>query len=206
MISSELTTWHCISLLFFLFIFIFFLVYISTLLSLLMLNIHFFQVWSSEGVPSVILPESAECPNAVGMNVGSPSLQKPWSLLLFHALGMLCQTLNAASSVAFVATAWAQMWFSCNLIVAPCVKRAWPVHRQPVSVAPACYISIAWWGTRQCQTVSPCCFFFFFFCLSRKEKKVWENGKRCLLFLENCWMLFTITTIFKIVSRIGGKN
>lgn len=97
---------------------------------------------------------------------------------------MLCQPLNAASLVAFVGTAWAQRWFSCKLTAAPCVKRAWPVCRQPVRAPPACYISIAWWGTWQHLTVSSCCFFFFSFLnLSRKKNKAWEKNQDMPAFL-----------------------
>lgn len=92
-------------------------------------------------------------------------------LLFFLAFEMLCQLLNAASLVAFVETACAQMWFSCKLTAAPCVRGAWPVRGQPVSAPPARYISIAWWGPGQHQTGSPCCFCccFVLFCLPFKE-------------------------------------
>lgn len=130
-------------------------------------------------------------PDRVGINVGSLSLQQPQGLLFFHALGMFCQPLNAASLAAFVETACAQRWFTCKLIAAPWVKKAWPVLSQTVRAPPARYISITWWGTGQHQTVSLLPLFFFF--LSRKEKKAWEKRNRCLFFLENHWMLFTVT-------------
>lgn len=148
-------------------------------------------------------------PVRVGINVGSLSLQQPQCLLFFHALGMFCQPLNAASLAAFVETACAQRWFTCKLIAAPCVKKAWPVLSQPVRAPPARYISIVWWGTGQRQTVSLLPLFFFFF-LSRKEKKAWEKRNRCLFFLENHWMLFTVTPRKKNVNWCcitgGGKQ
>lgn len=138
-------------------------------------------------------------PRQMGLKVGSLSLQQPQRLLFIHALEMLCQTLNAASLAAFVATACAQMWFSCKLIAPLCVKRGCPVHGRPVSVPPARYISIAWRGTRLCQSLLVAgifCFIFFCFVFQGKGKKTWENSKRCLLFFENWWMLFTLTIEF----------
>ena len=131
-------------------------------------------------------------PNGEGINVGSGSLQQPEGLFLFHALGMLCQPLNTVSLVGFVETACAQRWFSCKLIAAPRVKRAWAVCRQPVRTPPAHDISIAWWGPGAAPNSRSLLLFFFFWSL-RKENKAWEKNKRCLLFLENYWMLFTVT-------------
>lgn len=50
---------------------------------------------------------AAQCPDRVGISVGSLPLQQPQGLLFLPALGMLCQPLNATSLVAFVETACA---------------------------------------------------------------------------------------------------
>ena len=165
-----ITTWHCLPFLFF--SPLFFFVY----------SISWHSPWSSHNA------------RWRGINVGSGSLQQPEGLFLFHALGTLCQPLNAVSLVGFVETACAQRWFSCKLIAAPRVKRVWAVCRQPVRTPPAHDISIAWWGLGAApNSLSLLLFFFFFFWSLRKEKKAWEKSKRCLLFLENYWMLFTVT-------------
>lgn len=133
-----------------------------------------------EAFPSVVFhtwysishapPRVPTMPSGEGINVGSGSLQQPEGLFLFHALGTLCQPLNTVSLVGFVETACAQRWFSCKLIAAPRVKRAWAVCRQPVRTPPAHDISIARWGPGAAP-VSPCCFFFVCFVLVFKERE-----------------------------------
>lgn len=169
------TTQHCIPFLFFsppLLIYLFIL-YLDTFPSFLMLNLWLFPSvnfrWYSIGqAPSGV----RTMPDRVGINVGSLSLQQPQCLLFFHALGMFCQPLNAASLAAFVETACAQRWFTCKLIAAPCVKKAWPVLSQPVRAPPARYISIVWWGTGQRQAVSLLPLFFFFFSFKEREESL----------------------------------
>ena len=149
-----ITTWHCLPFLFF--SPLFFFVY----------SISWHSPWS---------PHNARWR---GINVGSGSLQQPEGLFLFHALGTLCQPLNAVSLVGFVETACAQRWFSCKLIAAPRVKRVWAVCRQPVRTPPAHDISIAWWGLGAApNSLSLLLFFFFFLVFKEREESLGKEQK-----------------------------
>lgn len=131
-----------------------------------------FRVWVSDRIPSVLLPLWSEpCPQ--------PRPRQSQGLLFFPVFRMLCQPLNAAPC--------AQMWFSCKLIAAPCVKTAWPVPRQPVRMPPAPYISIARWPTARARPalLATIFFFSFLFHLSKQKEEVWGKNKRCLPFIEN---------------------
>lgn len=138
-----------------------------------MLNLKLSQVWySTLGIPSVTPHlESPQCPMERGLMLEAAHSSSLRVFFLFHALGMLCQPLNTVSLVGFVETACAQRWFSCKLIAAPRVKRAWAVCRQPVRTPPAHDISIAWWGPGAAPNSLSLLLFFVCFVLVFKERE-----------------------------------